>query len=173
MAKVPFSKLGIKIDSSVSTILHGDQEIEVKNYIPFTTKVNIVSNVINNSVDENSFYNPMRVQLYLALEIIAECTNISFTAKQSEDPFKLYDMLVSSGLVTHIRNLIASEWNDIETNVWATIKNIYDYKNSAMGILDAVSTDYSDLNLDAQNIQKALGDPNNLTLLKDVMTKLG
>jgi hypothetical protein len=29
------------------------------------------------------------------------------------------------------------------------------------------------LNLDAQNIQKALGDPENLTLLKDVMTKLG
>ena len=50
---------------------------------------------------------------------------------------------------------------------------IYEFKNSAMGILETVSTDYNDLNLDAQNIQKALGNPENLTLLKDVMTKLG
>jgi hypothetical protein len=42
-----------------------------------------------------------------------------------------------------------------------------------MGVLETVSTDYSNLNLDAQNIQRALGDSENLTLLKDVITKLG
>ena len=42
-----------------------------------------------------------------------------------------------------------------------------------MGILDTISTDYSNLNLDASEIQKKLSDPNNLTLLKDVLTKLG
>jgi hypothetical protein len=42
-----------------------------------------------------------------------------------------------------------------------------------MGILEMITSDYSELNLNAQNIQRALGDPDNLTLLKDVMTKLG
>ena len=39
--------------------------------------------------------------------------------------------------------------------------------------LDSISQDYSSLQLDAEQIQKSIGDPNNLALLKDVMTKLG
>jgi hypothetical protein len=54
-----------------------------------------------------------------------------------------------------------------------TIKSIYAYRNSAMGILDAVASDYSNLNLDAHNIQQALADPNNMELLRNVLTKLG
>jgi hypothetical protein len=42
-----------------------------------------------------------------------------------------------------------------------------------MGILETVSQDYSGLELDAQNIQKSLADPNNMALLKDILTKLG
>ena len=50
---------------------------------------------------------------------------------------------------------------------------IYKYKNSVLGILDAVSADYDNLNLDAQSIKDTLADENNLRLLKDVITKLG
>ena len=42
-----------------------------------------------------------------------------------------------------------------------------------MGILDQVSADYKDLNFDATAIQKKIADPQNLELLKGVMTKLG
>ena len=41
------------------------------------------------------------------------------------------------------------------------------------GILEMVSNDYSNMSLDATSIRDALADSNNLTLLKDVMTKLG
>ena len=42
-----------------------------------------------------------------------------------------------------------------------------------MGILDTISADYSNLDLDATKIQKKLADPNALALLKDVMANLG
>jgi hypothetical protein len=42
-----------------------------------------------------------------------------------------------------------------------------------MGILDSISADYNNLNLDATEIQKKIGDPENMALLKDVLTKLG
>ena len=51
--------------------------------------------------------------------------------------------------------------------------NLYQYHNSALGIMQAISTDYSNLNLEASEIQEKLADQNNLTLLKDVITKLG
>lgn len=51
--------------------------------------------------------------------------------------------------------------------------NIVAYRNSAMGIMERITTDYSNLNFDASTIQKELADPNNMTLLKDILTKLG
>lgn len=173
MAKLPFSKLGLKVDNEVTIIEYNEQNIEVRHYLPFMTKVEMISKIINSSVDDNNFYNPMRVKLYMYLETVSYYTNLTFTPKQLEDPFKIYDLLESSGLFTKIIETIGDEWQEIQENTWAVIKNIYEYKNSAMGILEMVTDDYSGLNLDAQNIQNALSDPQNLTLLKDVMTKLG
>ena len=42
-----------------------------------------------------------------------------------------------------------------------------------MGILDNINKDYSNLDLEASEIQKKLADPNALAFLKEVMAKLG
>jgi len=54
-----------------------------------------------------------------------------------------------------------------------TAQNIYEYRNSIYGILDAMKTDYSNLEFDADSLKDKMADPNQLTLLKDVLTKLG
>ena len=135
MAKVPFSKLQASIngcDTCVSYMNRSGEEIkyEVKHYLPFKEKLELVSNIINKSIDDNGFYNPMRVKMNMALEIVYAYTNLSFTDKMKEDPFKLYDILVSTGIFTDIVNVIrGKDWIEIQDSVWATIKNIYDYKN--------------------------------------------
>ena len=179
MAKVPFSKLQAKIDGGVTKNFYynlAGEEVyyEVRHYLPFEEKLKLVSRIINNSVDDNGFYNPMRVKLYMTLEVVYVYTNLSFTEKMREDPFKLYDILVSTGIFKDIVDVIReNDWKEIQENTWSTIKNIYDYKNSVMGILEAVSIDYNGLNLDASEIQKKLADPENMELLKSVLTKLG
>lgn len=179
MAKVPFSKLQASInncDCKKSYRNKAGEEIcyEVKYYLPFAEKLELVSRIINQSVDNNGFYNPMRVKLYMTLEVVYAYTNLSFTEKMKEDPFKLYDILVSTGIFTDIIDCICEkDWAEIQADVWDTIKNIYDYKNSAMGILDAVKTDYSTLDLNATEIQQKLADPENMALLKDILAKLG
>ena len=179
MAKVPFSKLQAKVSGEVSNLsyhnLAGEEiHYEVKHYLPFAEKLDLVSRIINQSIDDNGFYNPMRVKLYMALEITYAYTNLSFTEKMKEDPFKLYDILVSTGIFMDIVNVIREkDWAEIQDSVWSTIKNIYDYNNSVMGILDNVSKDYNNLNLDASEIQKKLADPENMDLLRNILTKLG
>ena len=42
-----------------------------------------------------------------------------------------------------------------------------------MGILNTISKDYSNLELDATKISEKLSDEKNLGLLKEVVTKLG
>ena len=174
MAKVPFSKLGLKVNTEVVLIPYGEYNIEVCKYLPMEDKTILVSNVLNYSMDDNGFYNPLKIKVFLTLETVYAYTNLNFTVKMKEDPQKLYDILVSSGLFTDIVNRIPEEeWNDLQNTVWHTISNIYDYKNSVMGILDTISADYSNLDLDATEIQKKIGDPENMALLREVLTKLG
>ena len=179
MAKVPFSKLQASVngcDACVSYMNRSGEEIkyEVKHYLPFKEKLELVSNIINKSIDDNGFYNPMRVKMNMVLEVTYAYTNLSFTEKMKEDPFKLYDILVSTGIFADIINVICEkDWIEIQDSVWATINNIYNYRNSVMGILEFVKEDYSNLNLDASEIQKKLADPDNMSLLKEVLDKLG
>lgn len=179
MAKVPFSKFQAKVNNEVTKLSYcnsAGEEIyyEVKHYLPFVEKLDLISRIINNSIDDNGFYNPMRVKMYMTLEVVYDYTNLSFTAKQKEDPFKLYDLLINTGIFHEIVDHICeNDWKEIQENVWTTIENIYKYRNSVMGILDSIVTDYSNLNLDAAEIQKKLGDPENLQLLRDVLAKLG
>jgi hypothetical protein len=70
-------------------------------------------------------------------------------------------------------NIPSSELDWIEEILYSTIEHIYSYQNSIMGILDTVSEDYKNLEFDASKIQEHLADPENLTLLKSIMTKLG
>ena len=134
----------------------------------------MIGNIINLSADENRFYNPMKLDIFTALEIMDNYTNISFTEKQKEDPAKLYDQLITSGLYNNVLDVITpEEWYYINNTLTETVQAIYSYQNSVMGILDTVSQDYSNLKFDAEDIQKTLGDPNNLSLLKDILTKLG
>ena len=179
MAKIPFSKLDIKVGaekvSKTYTNSKGEEiNYEIIKYLPYEEKIELVSRIINLSIDENNYYNPMRIKLYLVLEVVYAYTNFSFTTKIKEDVCKLYDMLIQSGIFDEVLSVIGEdEWNSVKINVQDTIENIYKYRNSVLGILDSVATDYSNLQLDAQSIQQQLADPNNMELLKAVLTKLG
>jgi len=113
----------------------------------------LVSDIINSSVDTNNFYNPARVYIYKIIGIIQAYSNINFTDKQKEDIFKLFDLLVGSGLAKKIILAIPDEeMNFIQEATEETIKSIYNYKNSALGIMEVVSQDYNNLDLDATAI---------------------
>ena len=174
MAKVSLTKLGLKVNQDIKNIEFNEQIIEVKQYLSINEKLQLISSVINSAADENNFSNPIKENLFLTLEILYHYTNINFTDKQKEDPVKLYDLVVSSGLVNKVTDLIPEEeLDEVINGVAQSVKAIYAYKNSALGILESISQDYSSLNLDATEIQQKLADPDNMALLKQVLTKLG
>lgn len=174
MAKVPFSKLNLKKIDKVQVVTINGLEIEVKQYLPVAEKLELIANVLNNSADDNNFANPVKTYVLSHLEIIYAYTNLSFTDKQKEDPAKLYDILDTNGIIDSIILAIPpSEYDNLIEDITSTIDAYYKYKNSALGILEAATTDYKNLDLEASDIQKKIADPDNLTLLKDVITKLG
>ena len=174
MAKVSFTKLGLKKNTNIITLSWNDQIIEIKEYLPIEEKVKLIESIVNQSLDTNNFANPTRIYVNTILELVFAYTNINFTDKQKEDRFSLYDLLVGTKLWEAIYNLIpTTEYTIINNTVQEMIDEIYRYRSSVLGIIEAVNNDYDNLNLEAADIESKLSNPENLTLLKDVMTKLG
>lgn len=172
--KPTFAKMKLAKNNEVKTITFANQEIEVKQYLPVEDKLKLISNVLNNSADDNNFANPVKVDLFGTLEILYMYTNISFTDKQKENPADLFDICLSSGLAQAVINAIpADEYADLISWIDGCIDGFYQYKHSALGIMEAIAMDYSSLSFDASDIQNKIADPDNLTLLKDILTKLG
>lgn len=175
MAKVAFTKLGLKRKDEVKTVNINNNAIEVKQYLPINDKLTLISRVINLSHDSsNNFANPVQVEVIGTIEIIAAYTNLSFTEKQKEDYAKLYDLLEENGITKDLIGAIPEdEYAFLIDGINDSIEAVYKYQNSILGILETVSQDYSNLELDATKIQEKMANPDNLAMLKDVLTKLG
>ena len=174
--KIGLTKLGLKKNTNLISLEWGDQIIQIKEYLPIENKIGVIERIVNQSLDNNNFANPARIMINTVLEVIfAYTTNINFTEKQKEDRLGLYDLLVSSGLWKAIENKLAEagELSIIQITVREVIDEIYKYKNSALGILQAVSEDYSNLDLDATKIQEKIGNKENVEFLKNVIDKMG
>ena len=176
MAKLAYSKLNSKINTDIVSVDLGDGKIlEVRQYLPVEEKLDLIVKVIEMSHDvEHNFSNPLKTDVYLTIELIEAYTNITFTEKQKENPPKLYDAIVCSDWFKEFSKAFPdSETKIIISNLHATQEAYYKYRNSVMGILDNISTDYSDLDLDITKLQEKIGNAENIEFLKNVMTKLG
>ena len=174
MAKIAYTKLALVPNKEIKSFDYNGQNIDVIQYMPLEKKLEILTEVINNSGDDKGFYNRAKIEFNIILEIVFNYTNITFTEKQKADRMKLYDALVGSGFWNYVRQVLPDdEWEWYNRMTYFTIDKIYEYRNSIYGILDAMKTDYDNLDLDATKIRDELANEDNLTLLKDVVTKLG
>ena len=175
MAKLAFSKLGLKLDNNIEQIDFNNQIVEVKKYLPIQDKLDIIGNAINleKEYNNNSFLNIPLLIMLIDLEIVYAYTNLSFTEKQKEDITKLYDLMESNGFINLLKENIQEEYSYILNHTIECAKLSYDYKNSAYGLLDSLQNNYDNLNLDANSIQQKLADPENMDLLRQVLAKLG
>lgn len=174
MAKVGFTKLGLKKQNEVKTVNINNVQIEVKQYLPVNEKLDLIARVINGAHDANNFSNPIKIEVIGTIEIIMAYTNLSFTEKQREDIAKLYDLLEENGITNEIISQIPKvEYEFILKGIDETVKAVYTYNSSILGILEAIAQDYSHLEFDIDDLKNRMADPNNMSLLKDVLTKLG
>ena len=169
MAKVSLTKLGLKVNQDVKNIEFNEQIIEVKQYLPVNDKLELITNVINSAHDENNFANPVKVSVFTTLEIMYAYTNINFTDKQKEEFCKTFDLLESNGVIKTILDAIPSTEVDTLVN-WTleSVKSIYTYNNSVMGVLENLKNNYNELDFDITSLQDKIKDPESLELLKQL-----
>ena len=160
--KVGLTKLGLKKNTNLINLKWNDQVIEIKEYLPIQEKLDLIGRIVNLSLDDNNFVNPARLQIFTTLEVMYTYTNINFTDKQKEDFLNLYDLLFSSGLWAAVKQALGNELTLIEDTSIAVINELYKYKDSALGILQAITEDYENLDLDADKLKAKIADKENV-----------
>lgn len=138
MSKVSYLNLKLKTDTSTETIDWNNNSIEIKQYLPIEEKYNLIM-VTLQEAKESNIYNPLKIDLFFHLNLVYMYTNINFTEKQKEDASKLYDNLMSSGLLAQIISKIPTEEYDMLYTYLENVKNDLDrYGQSFKAILDAI-----------------------------------
>ena len=176
MAKVAFSKFGLKPNSEIKTITWGGQDIEIIQYLPIQKKLGLIGRVISQAHEQDANYsNPVKIEVYAALEILFEYTNITFTEKQKEDIPKLYDIVYSSDLWQAIVDAMPTDELDIIMNgIENSIEAIYKYQNSALGIIDLLKGDMETIdNIDVEGMKQSLAEIAESPLIKEIVPLLG
>ena len=178
MAKIAFSKFGLKPSSAITNVEWAGQTIEVTQYLPIQEKLGLIGRVISQAHEEdNNYSNPVKVQVYFALEVVFAYTNITFTDKQKEDLPKLFDLITSSGLLNAIISAIpADEFDYLYKGVKDSISAVYAYQNSVLGILQTLKGDMDDIeaqNIDIENLKKELMELSDSDTIKNLTSLFG
>lgn len=173
MAKIAFSKLGIKLNDTVNTVEYNGLNIEVKQYLPIDDKTALIERLVNMALSlDRTNYNPVMIEVYKKIAIIEYYTNLTFTQTQKDNVLKLYDLLESSGLNGQIFQAIPeTELNMIQDLLKEGLNSIYSYYNSIRGVLTDISADYNNLQFDINSLKNDLTENSQEILaLKDIIT---
>ena len=101
-----YSNLKTNIETKPITIEFNDNTIEIKKYIPIEDEINLIETVLNESMTEQHYYNPLTLKMLFGLHILYNFTNIEFSEEDKANPTKLYDEVRATGLLQAVLNEI-------------------------------------------------------------------
>lgn len=146
--------------------------IKMRRVLSYQDKLNFLEDVLTRSIDTSEgYYTPLAVELYIALDIIHFYTDLDI--EDGTSIAEIYDKIKCSGLLNAVLSEIqASEIDILRDSIYATIDNLYKYRNSAYAIIENLS------NIEGleQNITDLVGKlksaPEGLDLVKAAVDKL-
>ena len=174
MAKVSFNKITpIKsIDPKVINI--NGETVSIIQYLSIGEKANLVERILNYAFDDTGFASPIRLETYFGLELVRCYTNISITDKMIENVIKTYDALELNGIIdTIIENIPIDEYDALWDLVNESISNVSKYNSSFVGMLRTAAADYQNTQINLDQMSGLLQDPEQLTLVKNILEKIG
>lgn len=175
--KINYKEIGKEPDfnNTVCRRVVDDKEILIKTWLPTHDLLQLISRIVNRSVDEHDYCNPCRVKIVSEVEMVLACSNVEVPDYENADVCEIYDYLYANEIIDAVT--VATKetglWWMVMDSVNEVVDSVYKYSNSARGIIRGITSDLEDVQFDAEAIQEKLGNPENLALLKDILTKLG
>ena len=175
--KINYKEIGKEPEFNITVCrrIGNDKEILIKTWLPTHDLLQLISRIVNRSVDEHDYCNPCRVKIVSEVEMVLACSNVEVPDYEDADICEIYDYLYANKIIDVVADVTKATglWNMVMDSVNEVVDSVYKYSNSARGIIRGITSDLEDVQFDAEVIQEKLGNPENLALLKDILTKLG
>ena len=138
MAKITYSSLKLKTQEEIKTFKVEDKEVEVKQYLSINDKIDLIDITLQKS-KENRIYNPIKIDMFFHLHLVYLYTNITFTDKQREDEYKLYDTLHSNGIINNVlENIPEIEYETLFELMQERIEIEMEYNTTAAAMIENI-----------------------------------
>lgn len=138
MAKITYSSLKLKTQEEIKTFKVEDKEVEVKQYLSINDKIDLIDITLQKS-RENRIYNPIKIDMFFHLHLVYLYTNITFTDKQREDEYKLYDTLHSNGIINNVlENIPEIEYETLFELMQERIEIEMEYNTTAAAMIENI-----------------------------------
>lgn len=138
-----FKSLNLKNDylTKSSILKIGEQQIEIKQYLPISDKNDLIAITLQKAEEDNN-YNELLLQTYFHLNIIYLYTNIDFSEEDREDEMKLYDILETNGVIDNVVATIGSnEYLELKETLEKQVNKNLKYRNSAAAVIQRFIVD--------------------------------
>ena len=141
MAKVSYTNLKLKTKEEIKEFDFNGSKIEVLQYLPLQDKIDLID-ITCQKAREDRLYSPIKIDAYFHLHLVYLYTNLTFTEKQREDEYKLYDCLMSNGLIDGVlMNMNKKEYESLLNLLNQKIEDELKYNTTAAAILNQLITD--------------------------------
>lgn len=141
MAKVSYANLKLKTKEEIKEFDFNGSKIEVLQYLPLQDKIDLID-ITCQKAREDRLYSPIKIDAYFHLHLVYLYTNLTFTEKQREDEYKLYDCLMSNGLIDGVlMNMNKKEYESLLNLLNQKIEDELKYNTTAAAILNQLITD--------------------------------
>ena len=107
-----FSELNLITDQSVTEVTFNKQTFNVYNYLPTRDKANLIEITLQESYEQEGWYNPIKLDWFFYANIVMVYTDIEFDVEDETDLAEFYDKVKTSGLLAKIIKAIPKKEYD-------------------------------------------------------------
>lgn len=175
MAKITFSKLGLKAvsDIYVGSVPVNGMVISVKGYLTQREKAELIGFVLENAIDSRGCFSPIRIETYWGIALVKWYGGVGFTDKQIAEADKTYDILETNGIIKSICDVIPDdEYNFLKDMLNDTKDDIARYNNSFAGMLAAAASSATNMDNELTEILSKIQNGEGLeqlAVVKDIV----
>lgn len=150
-----YSDLGLTTSNEIKPIkFKNGFVINVKQYLPISEKLSLIDISLQNSIHADGYYDPMVLDFVFNTYVVFCYTDLEFTEEEKSEIGKIYDELLSSGLLNKILEAIPkAEYDELYNYLIEKQTAAVQYKGS---LADAITTFMNDLPRNAEAAQKII-----------------
>ena len=126
---------------NTKTVKINDKEVQVKQYLPISDKMDLVQ-VTLQKADNGRYFDQLALDMFFELNLVYLYTNIEVTQEDRDDEFALYDRWTNDGTIsTVISEIPDKEYARLSDAVDNGVTDLMKYRGTAAAVINGFIND--------------------------------